>query len=151
SKILAGNTFEGFHFKVQEGRTVFNLGETTPLGTTGFPFYGSFDGNFANFNISIEDTTYVGLFGYFGKGTIKNLYVTGQVTGTQYLGGVVGYKESGLIENVYNFATITGTTQVGGVVGRNQLGNIQTSFNNAKVYASTQYAGGIAGYLYEGT
>src|SRR5690606_37201089 len=143
--------FEGFHFKVQEGRTVFNLGETTPIGNNAFPFYGSFDGNFANFNVFIIGEAYTGLFGYFGKGTIKNLYVTGSITGTTYVGGVVGYKVSGLIQNVYNAATISGTTQVGGIVGRNKLGNIETPFNNAKVFASTSYAGGILGYLYEGT
>src|SRR5690554_4170045 len=152
-KVADGNTFQGYFFVVDPSVEKFELGTYTPIGASASrPFYGSFDGSHAEFNITIDATTNnQGLFGYFGVGTIKNLSVTGSVKGGTYVGGVVGYKVSGTVSGVYNLAKITGVSQVGGVVGRNEAGTITQSYNNRDVFASTSYAGGITGYLYTGT
>src|SRR5690554_6678398 len=152
-KVADGNTFQGYFFVVDPSVEKFELGTYTPIGASASrPFYGSFDGSHAEFNITIDATTNnQGLFGYFGVGTIKNLSVTGSVKGGTYVGGVVGYKVSGTVSGVYNLAKITGVSQVGGVVGRNEAGTITQSYNNGDVFASTSYAGGITGYLYTGT
>ena len=150
SKIDAGNTFLGFHFKVDDGIDSFVLGNFTPIGSDAKPFYGSFDGNHAVFELSINRTAnYQGLFGYFGQGTIKNLSVTGSVKGgTSFTGGVVGYQHSGNIENVYNLAQVTGTNYVGGIVGYILAGNVKQAYNNGKVTATGSHAGGIVGYIH---
>ena len=148
--INAGNTYLGFYFKVDDGITSFDLGNFTPIGTNTKPFYGSFDGNNAVFNLAINRSVdFTGLFGYFGQGKISNLSVTGSVVGgTNHTGGIVGYQHSGTIENVYNLATITGTNYVGGIVGYVLMGDVKVAYNDAKVVASGSHAGGIAGYIH---
>ncbi|QWB99410.1 InlB B-repeat-containing protein [Mycoplasmatota bacterium] len=152
TKLEAGNTFEGFFFLVDEGIDAFDLGNFTPIGTNTHPFYGSFDGNDAVFNLAIDRTEdYNGLFGYFGIGTIKNLSVTGSVKGGSYTAGIVGYQASGTIERVYNLANVEGESFVGGISGRTQYGNIRESYNNGDIKGSASYVGGITGYIYGST
>src|SRR5690554_4003895 len=151
-KINAGNTFEGFYFKVADGRTYFNLGNFSPIGINSKPFYGSFDGNHTQFTLSIDGATdYQGLFGRFGVGTIKNLSVVGTINAGSYVGGIVGYQESGIIENVYNLATIQAVNYVGGIVGLQANGTTRSSFNDGDITASGNQIGGIVGRLSQGT
>src|SRR5690554_6648792 len=148
SKVKNGNTFQGFYFKVADSVERLEFENYEPIGTPDNPFYGSFDGNNKEFNINIEtESDYQGLFGYFGIGKISNLYVTGSITGNDYVAGVVGRQISGNIENVYNLATVTGNSYVGGIVGHMNNATIQTSFNNGNITASANYLGGIVGYI----
>src|SRR5690554_2774722 len=148
NKVKNGNTFQGFYFKVDDSVERLEFENYEPIGTPDNPFYGSFDGNNKEFNINIEtESDYQGLFGYFGIGKISNLYVTGSITGNDYVAGVVGRQISGNIENVYNLATITGNSYVGGIVGHMNNATIQTSFNNGNITASANYLGGIVGYI----
>src|SRR5690554_2059167 len=148
SKVKNGNTFQGFYFKVDDSVERLEFENYEPIGTSDNPFYGSFDGNNKEFNINIEsESDYQGLFGYFGIGKISNLYVTGSITGNDYVAGVVGRQISGNIENVYNLATVTGNSYVGGIVGHMNNATIQTSFNNGNITASANYLGGIVGYI----
>lgn len=77
----------------------------TPIGTTKYPFAGTFDGGkhkvsglYINRN---ED--YQGLFGYITEGTVKNLTVKGTILAGGNVGGIAGtiYPNStnGRIEN----------------------------------------------------
>ena len=110
-----------------------------PIGTSEFPFTGSFDGNdksilglYINRNVD-----YQGLFGYVGnegavkslgvinvnitgrinvgsvagwvRGTVQDCYSTGNVTGSSYVGGVAGEVDGGTLENCYNTGIVTGT------------------------------------------
>src|SRR5690554_6720901 len=148
NKVKNGNTFQGFYFKVADSVNKLEFENYEPIGTPNNPFYGSFDGNNKEFNINIEtESDYQGLFGYFGIGKISNLYVTGSITGNDYVAGVVGRQISGNIENVYNLATVTGNSYVGGIVGHMNNATIQTSFNNGNITASANYLGGIVGYI----
>jgi hypothetical protein len=148
-KLEAGNTFEGFFFKVDDGIDGFDLGSFSPIGSSAHPFYGSFDGNDAVFNLNMNQATdHVGLFGYFGLGTIKNLSVTGSVTGNSYTGAIVGYQASGTIKNVYNLADVNGVSYLGGISGYVYTGYIQEVYNMGDVKASGSHAGGIAGYIH---
>ena len=84
-------------------------------------FTGVFDGNghTVDLSISVESSstnTYDSLFGV-SKGTIKNLIITGSVSGCDKVAGVVGKIEGGLVDNCVNYATITGKKNVGGIVG----------------------------------
>jgi hypothetical protein len=154
-KINKGNTFSGFYFKVEleDESDSISLGNFTPLGSTSYPFYGNFDGNNTEFILSISTSSnYVGLFGYYGVGTIKNLSVSGTVSGASYVGGIVGYKVSGTVTNVYNKAKISGTGSIiGGIVGRQDAGTVSYAYNTGDITSNSSYAGGIVGYLYGGT
>ncbi|MDY0276569.1 MAG: InlB B-repeat-containing protein [Acholeplasma sp.] len=151
-KVEAGNTFQGFYFKVADGVKKFELGNFIPIGSSSKPFYGSFDGNNAEFVLDIDsELSDQGLFGYFGIGTVSNLYVSGKVKGLNNVGGIVGYKLSGNVTNVYNLADISGSSSVGGIVGYNNSGNIIIAYNDAKIVASVEKAGGIVGHLQKGT
>jgi hypothetical protein len=153
-KINKGNTFSGFYFKVElaDGTKTLDLGNFTPIGSTSYPFYGSFDGNDVEFLLAITGTNnYVGLFGYYGVGTIRNLSVSGSVSGASYVGGIVGYKVSGTVTNVYNKAKISGTgSHVAGIVGRQDAGTVSYAYNTGNIASNSSYAGGIVGYLYGG-
>src|SRR5690554_4073983 len=151
-KIEAGNTFEGIFYKVADGKSSFNIGNFSPIGINGKPFYGSFDGNDVQFIINRETTeSYQGLFGYFGKGTIKNLSVTGSIKAGNYVGAVVGYQESGTITGVYNLANIEAVNYVGGIVGHQQNGVVNITYNDGDIISSGESVGGIVGRLHSGT
>ena len=66
-----------------------------PIGTSGAPFKGIFDGNGHTIcNLKINRTTdYVGLFGY-NSGTIKNVCIECDIKGKFCVGGVAGYSSS---------------------------------------------------------
>src|SRR5690554_1750644 len=133
-KVEAGNTFEGFYFIIADTYEETNLGNFSPIGTESKPFYGSFDGNHTQFTLSIETTNnYQGLFGRFGKGTIKNVSVVGSISAGDYVGGIVGYQESGVIENVYNLANISAGSYVGGIVGYQANGTIRQAYNDGDI------------------
>src|SRR5690554_3079826 len=151
-KVEAGNTFEGFYFIIADTYEETNLGNFSPIGTESKPFYGSFDGNHTQFTLSIETTNnYQGLFGRFGKGTIKNVSVVGSISAGDYVGGIVGYQESGVIENVYNLANISAGSYVGGIVGYQANGTIRQAYNDGDITASGNQIGGIVGRLYQGS
>ncbi len=84
----------------------------TPIGSSSKPFNGTFDGG--GFEISglyINATSLssnLGLFGY-SYGTIKNLTVSGSVTGGSYVGGIAGENE-GIISDCHSDCTVTGGT-----------------------------------------
>ncbi|MCU0104630.1 InlB B-repeat-containing protein [Acholeplasma vituli] len=150
-KVASGNTFEGFYFKVEDGVGQFDLGNFTPIGSASRPFYGSFNGNNAEFNIEVNQSgSNIGLFGYFGIGTIENLSIKGQMIGGTYVGAVVGTMVSGIVRNVYNQADISGVSYVGGIVGYLTNGQVINAYNTGDILASGDIAGGIVGRMYEG-
>ncbi|MFA7628760.1 MAG: hypothetical protein WCY37_05160, partial [Candidatus Dojkabacteria bacterium] len=106
------------------------------------------------FKLNLIGTTsdYFGLFGFISKATIKNLTVTGNITGRSNVSGVVGYAESNsVITNVINKAKVTGTSYLGGIAGQIRTGtNIEKSYNMADITATGSYVGGIVGYNFEG-
>ena len=85
-------------------------------------FTGVFDGNGhtvkLDINVNSSSTnTYDSLFGVV-SGKIKNLTVTGTVSGSDKVSGVVAkLTGSGNVDNCVNYATITGKKNVGGIVG----------------------------------
>jgi len=68
-----------------------------------------------------------GLVGY-SNGPISNSYATGNVMGTESVGGLVGYNYDGLIINSYAAGNVTGGGNVGGLVGHNDGGIVINSY-----------------------
>ena len=146
----------------------------TPIGASDNKFTGTFDGGgrtisglYINKDVtSGTGSVYLGLFGYVGEGTVKELTVTGSVIGCDnrsgtfnyyYAGGIVGAcDKGGDIVNCMADVTVTGNsngtrTVVGGIVGKNG-GKVTGCISKGAVSAKgtgtgnvTANAGGIAG------
>ena len=124
----------------------------TPIGSFSpyAPFTGTFDGGghtISGLYISGSSSNR-GLFGYVGSGgTVKNLNVSGSVTGAYNVGGVVGNNSGGTVESCGSLCSVDGYDFVGGVVGCNNSGTVTGCFNAWNVSATGDYsfAGGVVG------
>ena len=109
---------------------------------------------------SIEDQVCLGLFSTAKNAVIRNVTVTGYVSGyAGNLGGIVGYLAGGTIENCANYCTVTDTlaahevtSYVGGIAGAvNCSAAIRDCYNTGKLteYVFVKYhkTGGIVGYI----
>ncbi|WP_369979719.1 GLUG motif-containing protein [Xanthomonas bundabergensis] len=113
---------------------------------------GEFSGTFAGLghtisNLSINSgNNYVGLFGYVGTATIRDLgLVDATVSGSNYVGALAGTSRATL-SNVYATGSVSGANYVGGLVGYNADGTITASHSSSAVSASGTYFGGLVAY-----
>ena len=122
----------------------------TPIGTKDAPFNGTFEGCGKTVNSlsagSEEVKDNAGFFGVIGdKGTVRDLTVTGDVTGKENVGILAGIN-NGTIANCKTTGSAAGKKTVGGMVGLNN-GTIKGAVSEADAettgYLST--TGGIAG------
>lgn len=126
----------------------WNAGEGfVPIGN-GAQFTGNFDGlgrTINNLTINRPSTTYVGLFGSAGVGSvIKNAgMVGGSVSGSQFVGALVGYN-NGTISNSSATGTVSGQYYTGGLVGYN--GGTISNSSGAGTVSGYDYTGGLAGW-----
>ena len=144
--------------------------EWTPIGTSSNPFTGTFDGaghTISGLYINTPSTSNVGLFGVIkntadegktesvapefivSKKTllIKNLNVTGSVTGYQNVGGIVGRSEAAGIKDCYfNGNVIGGYNSVGAIVGLANAETVITQCHSSGSVKGEQRTGGITGY-----
>ncbi len=147
-----------------------------PIGTNVAHFKGSFDGNgFTISNLAISrESEYIGLFGYTGiNAVIKNLgikdavvsgwnYVgclvgrnngtvsfcssTGQIFGTNYIGGLIGYHDAYTVSNSYSTASVTGSSYIGGLIGYSDAeAAVSFCYSTGHVSGSNN-TGGLVGY-----
>ena len=150
------------NMEISEDGTVTNgdkLDRWIPIGNSESTAYtGTFNGDghtISGLYIDSSDTDYQGLFGYVGTfGTVKDLTVSGEVSGNRYVGGVVGYNSDiSTVENCYNTGTVSGGDHVGGVVGDNS-GIVTNSYNTGTVSGpdsgTGNRVGGVVGYNYGG-
>lgn len=114
-----GNTLSGVYFEL-DGNIAL-AGEWTPIGSySAKAFQGIFDGNgytISGLSIIAPEGTHAGLFGYVGtSGTVKNLNVTGALSGNTKLGGIAG-RNDGVISGCSFAGNITTSQSSGGVGG----------------------------------
>lgn len=120
------------------------LGAWTPIGTSGHPFNGHFEGwghTISGVSISASESDYQGLFGYVDGGSIHDIAVTGSgsVTGRNYVGGICGYLASGEILCCYSEIAVMGTGYVGGICGRQTGGKIKDCYVKGNVSGTAGY------------
>ena len=131
----------------------------TPIGNIideedpdSFGYTGTFNGDghtISGLYIDSSSANYQGLFGYLStsgdnKGTVKDLTVSGDINGNNYVGGVVGLN-LGSVENCHNTGSVTGTGDyVGGVVGDNR-GTFENCAFTGSVSGNSN-VGGVVGY-----
>ena len=97
------------------------ISEYTGKGNDTF-YKGTFDGGgYTISGLKVSGDDYVGLFGCIKDATIKNLKVSGKVTGKDYVGGIVGRADgSAKIQNCHNYCEVEssgGRQHTGGIVG----------------------------------
>lgn len=143
--------------------------EWTPIGKSGKPFIGIFDGQgktISNLVIDMSSKSDVGLFGYTSNGEIKNFTLNnakvvgdldvGAVAGTPYTSKYTNISVTGLIQ-------VEGFSYVGGALGKNAYANVTNvdvigsegsyvkaySIDKAGVWRT--YVGGLVGFMGEGS
>jgi hypothetical protein len=134
--VTAVNEDGSLNFELEGDIDLADQTSFAPIGSKTNPYTGTFDGkghHIYNLNISAEGS-FVGLFAV-NAGTIKNLEVTGTVTGTggdpnDYVGGIAGYnKTTGTIQDVTAHITVTASnvSNVGGIAGFNGCDTVNTN------------------------
>jgi hypothetical protein len=115
-------------FGFTSNATITNIGiEIAPIGINGYSSVG-------------------GLVGDDFNGIISNSYVTGNVSGSIWVGGLIGVQRSS-IANCYTTGDIIGDSYVGGLVGFS-YSSIINSYATGNV--SGGGGGGLVGQLYSG-
>lgn len=123
--------------------------EFIPIGTADAPFTGTFNGNgfkITGLNIN-SPTANTGLFGYTNGAVVKGVTISGNVQGTDHVGGLIGFAYSTTICNCTANITASGTNKVGcliGCVDKSIVYNCQSD----GTASSKRCAGGICGDNY---
>ena len=138
----------------------------TPIGTSEFPFAGSFDGNgktISGLHFDVQNTPEdLGLFGYVGgnqdsAAEIRNLTVSGEIrvaaeaAGSVLAGGVVAYldnhsKLSGVVSTVTVNIQADGPT-AGGIIGCTNLSAWNITVENCANHGDVTVNGTVGGIL----
>ena len=175
-KVNGNEAYAGKHFQLTADIDLENEPNWTPIGKSGLPFQGTFDGNGHQITkLKITGGSYAGLFGNVWGATIQNCNVTGEVNGYNHTGGIVG--DAGINTKILNCSFqgnvegngenrggivgdtssgcevsgcyVTGTVTGGSAVGGIAgwgVGTIKNCYALADVTATGVNAGGIAGY-----
>lgn len=131
-------------------------GNWYPIGNDKNSYKGTFDGqNHRVTGMVIRgEKNEQGFFGNIdGKGTVKNLKISGDinVTGDSLsTGGIAGYLEGKIIYCEYS-GSVSGGMYVGGITGQTGLNAKVTECRNTASVAGTQNIGGITGAVSYGT
>ena len=157
--VNSGETYLNTYFQLTGDLylTGFDAGDGggwMPIGNLNtLSFRGNFDGGgYTIIGLTINRTTsYVGLFGNVGGGTIENLgVVNAYIKGSSgNVGGVAGSATNAKIENCYFTGTIdgSGSAYVGGVVGRLSW---SSSMENCYAAGTVKGVGGVGGVVGDG-
>ena len=133
---------------IGDGSEIWDWSIHPPLITCSFE--GEFDGQghtVSKLHAVQGQTQYVGLFGYVVDGTIKNLVVSGAVSGDEdaFGGSIVGCADGGIIKGCVNKANVE-SGYAGGIVGKiGNAGTVVECQNIGEVKGNK--AGGIAGAI----
>ncbi len=175
------NTYSSNYFKMTCDIDLGGSSDAfTAIGTSSSKYFsGIFDGGgyevsglYISKSTSSSTGSYQGLFGYASGATIKNLGVSGSVTGCEYIGGIVGFAKSssvsncygnvtvkggsyyvggivgsstGSVSNCYNIGSVSGFNYVGGIVGSPSAGSVSNCYNTGSVSGTNFYVGGVVG------
>ncbi|MBB2169831.1 filamentous hemagglutinin N-terminal domain-containing protein, partial [Gluconacetobacter aggeris] len=97
--------------------------------------------------ITSSSASFVGSLIGWNNGTVRNVYMTGSVSGANTVGGLVGHSSYyGTITNAYTAGTVSGSSTVGGMVGEND-GTLNNAHATGNVTGTGAYdVGGLVGY-----
>ena len=96
-------------------------------------------------NIIIDGRSSVGSLCGYNEGSILSCYSIALVHGSEDVGGLVGANRRGTIRDCYSLGDVTGTTvQIGGLVGFLDFGSVQESYSRCSVQGRNS-VGGLVG------
>ena len=143
-----GNDYAGYTIKLTKNLDLNGI-EWTPIGTKGTSnvFKGTFDGNGATIsNLKISGGSYVALFGETSGATIKDLTVTGEVSGED-VAGIVAKATDTTIANCVSKVNVTATVGKAAGISASFGGTITKCENRGTVAtAAAQPAGGLVAW-----
>ena len=137
-----------------EGKTVklyADINVSTMVGLNGHPFCGTFDGQGNTLNVNISGTGATAPFASINGATIKDLTVTGSVSGGNHSSGLVaacGADYPNVISGCTVNANVSGAAYLGGIVGHGGSGTltIKDCVYGGTVSGFSSYAGGLLGW-----
>ena len=153
-KVNGGKAYANTYFQLTANIDLKNE-EWTPIGKSGLPFQGTFDGDgYQIAKLKITGGSYAGLFGYT-KGAdanavavIQNCNVTGEVNGYNHTGGIVG--DAGINTKILNCSfqgNVEGNGENrGGIVGDTSSGCEVSGCYVTGTVTGGSAVGGIAGW-----
>lgn len=158
---LIGTAAELAWFAATDGKTSAKLTADIDLAAYDWTpidkFYGTLDGDGHMVkNLYVNSKLRAGLVSYLKNGAaVKNLGVTGNVTGSQ-AGGIAAYVENkATIENCYSSVNVTSKKHAGGIAGYTAGGSIITncyaSGNITTTSKNECFLGGICGSYFNNT
>jgi hypothetical protein len=119
-----------------------------PIGDSGTPFSGNFNGNFKTISdliINLPSNDYVGLFGASNGLLLAIGLSNATIVGNSVVGSLVGYLSGGSISNCYSLANIISNSNfVGGLVGSSD-GLINFSYSSGDITGGGNNVGGLVG------
>ena len=146
--VNGGNSYADYTIKLTKNLDL-NGTEWTPIGTKGTSnvFKGTFDGNGATIsNLKISGGSYVALFGETSGATIKDLTVTGEVSGED-VAGIVAKATDTTITNCVSKVNVTATDGKAAGISASFGGTITKCENRGTVAtAAAQPAGGLVAW-----
>jgi filamentous hemagglutinin family protein len=130
------------------GTDVWGSTGFVPIGSTSGVFTGTFDGlghSVSGLTIDLPSTTYVGLFGVAGPGSVIEEVglAGGSISGSSYVGALVG-KSQGTVNVAYATGTVSGVSAVGGLLGQTS-GTLSESYATGNVTSTGNGIGGLVG------
>ena len=139
---------------LSEYGATFNGGKGwIPIGKTGFPFGGAFDGNNKTITgLYINDASLdkAGLFGEMENATIEKLGIINvDITARENVGAITGIIKSSSIKNCYTMGAVNGNRQVGGILGSIDKGSVENCYTTCTVSggSGSNLIGGIVGTI----
>jgi len=120
---------------------------------TGILSGSNFDSNVDSCHVSgqVTGTNYTGGLIGNNRGTIKYSSSDVNVTGNDYVGGMAGqnFQNHAKLSSSFSYGIVNGNSYVGGLVGRNSSSSvIENSFSRAEINGNSFYIGGFVGENY---
>ena len=148
NEVNEGKSYDGYTIKLTKNLDLNGI-EWTPIGTKGTSnvFKGTFDGNGATIsNLKISSGSYVALFGETSGAAIKDLTVTGEVSGED-VAGIVAKATDTTITNCVSKVNVTATAGKAAGISASFGGTITKCENRGTVAtAAAQPAGGLVAW-----
>lgn len=113
-------------------------------------FTGQLDGKgytISDIHISRSGTDNQALLGqvFTSTAVVKNLAISGSVTGKNYVGGLIGWMDDGTVSDCSSSCTVTATDYCGGLIGLMDAGEVDDCYATGSVTGDDR-VGGLIGH-----
>ena len=121
------------------------------IGLFGYIGSGGSIQNLGLTNVNVRGGNRTGALAGESRGNITNCFVTGEIRGEFFVGGLLGVLDSqAVLSHSYASAEVQGSQSVGGLAGYT-YGTVNQCYSIGGSVLSNSIAGGLIGYTYEST